>query len=68
MNSENVSVTTSGVGEYLIKTIFAKKCASKLLKFHKQSNGKSLGQVSFEEVVRDTVEKNFLGLFYYFDE
>ncbi len=27
-----IAVTTTGIGEYLIKTMFAKECAQKLLK------------------------------------
>ena len=48
----NVAVTTSGVGEYLIKTSFAKKCSSKLLKCH---------DLNYVKALSDTFQNNFLG-------
>ena len=48
----NVAVTTSGVGEYLIKTSFAKKCSSKLLKCH---------DLNYVKALSNTFQNNFLG-------
>lgn len=53
---ENVAVCTSGVGEYIIKTILAKECASKLLTDPKEELKLSL--------LRKCFQYNFLGMIY----
>ena len=51
-------IQSTGVGEYLIKTIFAKKCASKLLKANRQSD--QFDSLAFDDVIRNTFVNDLL--------
>lgn len=48
----NIAVTTTGIGEYLIKTVFAKECAKRLLN---SNDGNSF------EALRDAFKHDFIG-------
>lgn len=49
------------MGEYLIKTLFAKKCTSKLLKADKQIESKDqFDSFAFDNVIKKTFIENFV--------
>ncbi|RWS07011.1 threonine aspartase 1-like isoform X1 [Dinothrombium tinctorium] len=53
---DNVAVTTSGVGEYLVKTLFARECASQLLTIDDRLNVEKIHNV----FVNNFIESPFL--------